>query len=177
MGIHSKRNTDPPTYKDNHKEQRQRHTHYVHIFTEESRSPHYMTTTQKTYVDAHTYSTGKPRTLIHTNSHTLTYSVPTLWSVRVKCSLRRCPQFVSINLTAARRGLVRRSTSLCNLLLMCCTLSLSEPIWSDCEQTEIPPMLSEQVLLMGLSIRPSPITACLQSPLNTLHQRSLDFRS
>lgn len=95
--------------------------------------------------------------------------------VRVQCSLRLHPQFVSINHTVARHGLVRRSTSLCNLLLMCCTLSLSEPIWSDCEQTEIPPMLSEQVLLMGLSIRPSPITACLQSPLNTLHRHSPDF--
>lgn len=85
------------------------------------------------------------------------------------------PQFVSINLPVARHGQATCSMWFCNLLLMCCTLSLNEPTWSDCEQTEIPPMLSEQVLLMAPSIKRSPITACLQSPLNTLHQFSPDF--
>lgn len=118
---------------------------------------------------------AKHRYTKHQLLHTHTEDSHPRRGVRVQCSLRLHPQFVSINHTVARHGLVRRSTSLCNLLLMCCTLSLSEPIWSDCEQTEIPPMLSEQVLLMGLSIRPSPITACLQSPLNTLHRYSPDF--
>lgn len=113
------------------------------------------------------------RSCTHTRKHL--QKVPTLAGITERRFLRPRPQPVSINLAVARHGLLRRRASLCNLLLMCCTLSLSEPICSDCEQTEIPPMLSEQVLLMGLSIRPSPITACLQSPLNTLHQRCPDF--
>lgn len=163
-------------------ELKQTYTHiqmHIHILTPEGHHPlRHNWRTNLTYVHRNAHKHSQRHTeqqLLHNCCSTHIQTVPTRWSVRVQCSRRLCPQFVSINLIVARRGLVRRSASLCNLLLMCCTLSLSEPIWSDCEQTEIPPMLSEQVLLMGLSIRPSPITACLQSSLNTLHRRSPDF--
>lgn len=77
---------------------------------------------------------------LHTHS-----AFPGPFSLSIQCCCHLRPYFVSINLTVARHGLLRRRTSLCNLLLMCCTLSLSEPIWSHCEQTAIASMLSEQV--------------------------------
>lgn len=154
VDMHLQRSTYPPTHRLRaQRNTRMQNTHTTGMYCTITREEHHLASAC-VYACAHTHS------------------IPTR---RRPASLHLGPQLVSINLPVARRGLLRLSASLCNLLLMCCTLSLSEPIWSDCEQTEIPPMLSEQVLLMGLSIRPSPITACLQSPLNTLHQRSPDF--